>query len=81
MCLRVREAHHISSEDHHQPIAVVLDFVNLQRPGRWPRYLRRLARFDEAGGMATLDRHHDLFHSLQRPKSSSLARDWTLWMS
>ena len=29
---------------HHQPIAVMLD-----RAGRWPRHLRRQARFDEAG--------------------------------
>ena len=35
---------------HHQPIAVVLDFVNPQRAGRRPGRLRRQARFDEAGG-------------------------------
>jgi hypothetical protein len=35
---------------HHQPITVVLDFVNPERAGRWPRHLRRLAWFDEAGG-------------------------------
>ena len=35
---------------HHQPIAVVLDFVDPERAGRWPRHLRRQARFDEAGG-------------------------------
>jgi hypothetical protein len=34
---------------HHQPIAVVLDFVNPQWAGRWPGRLRRLARFNEAG--------------------------------
>jgi hypothetical protein len=33
---------------HHQPVAVVFDFVNPERAGRWPRHLRRLARFDEA---------------------------------
>jgi hypothetical protein len=35
---------------HHQPVAVRIDFVNPQRAGRWPRHLRGLARFDEAGG-------------------------------
>jgi hypothetical protein len=35
---------------HHEPVAVVLDFVDPQGAGRWPRHLRRLARFDEAGG-------------------------------
>jgi hypothetical protein len=35
---------------HHQPVAVMLDFVNPQRAGRWPRHLRRQAWFDEAGG-------------------------------
>jgi hypothetical protein len=34
---------------HHQPVAVVLDFVDPERAGRWPRHHRRLARFDEAG--------------------------------
>ena len=37
---------------HHQAVAVVLDFVNPQRTGGWPHHLRRLARFDEAGGTA-----------------------------
>ena len=37
---------------HHQPVAVVLDLVNPQRAGRWPRRPRRQAWFDEAGGMA-----------------------------
>ena len=32
---------------HHQPIAVVFDFVNPQWAGRWPGRLRRLARCDE----------------------------------
>ena len=40
---------------HHEPIAVMLDFVNPERAGRWPGRLRRLARFDEAGG--TLQDH------------------------
>ena len=30
----------------------VLDLVNPERAGRWPRHLRRLARFDEAGWTA-----------------------------
>ena len=37
---------------HHQPVALVLDFVNPQRAGRRSGHLRRQARFDEAGGMA-----------------------------
>ena len=37
---------------HHQPIAVVFDFVNPQRAGGRSIHLRRQARFDEAGGMA-----------------------------
>ena len=36
---------------HHQPIAVVLDFMNPQRAGRWLLRLRRQAWFDEAEGM------------------------------
>jgi hypothetical protein len=40
---------------HHQPVAVMLDFVDPCRAGRWPRHLRRLARFDEAGGTPPLD--------------------------
>ena len=40
---------------HHQPVAVMLDLMNPQRAGRWPRHLRRLARFDEAGGTPPLD--------------------------
>src|SRR4029077_5935173 len=35
---------------HHQAVAVVLDLVEPERAGRWPRRLRRLARFDETGG-------------------------------
>jgi hypothetical protein len=35
---------------HHQPIAIVLDFVNPHWAGRRPGHPRRLARFDEAGG-------------------------------
>jgi len=35
---------------NHQPIAVMLDFVDPQRAGRWPRHPRRLAGCDEAGG-------------------------------
>ena len=35
---------------HHQPIAVMLDPINPERAGRWPRRLRRQTRFDEAGG-------------------------------
>jgi hypothetical protein len=42
---------------HHQPVAVMLDFVNPKRAGRWPRHLRRLARFDEAGGTPPLQDH------------------------
>jgi hypothetical protein len=42
---------------HHQPVAVMLDFVDPQRAGRWPRRLRRLARFDEAGGTPPLRDH------------------------
>jgi hypothetical protein len=42
---------------HHQPVAVMLDFVNPQWAGRWPRHLRRLARFDEAGGTPPLQDH------------------------
>src|SRR6266581_4739152 len=34
---------------HHQPIAVVFDFVNPERAGRRLSHLRRLAWFDEAG--------------------------------
>ena len=34
---------------HHQPEAIVLDFVNPQRAGRRPGDFRRQARFDEAG--------------------------------
>jgi hypothetical protein len=37
---------------HHQPIAVVLDFMNPQRAGRWSRDPRGLAWFNEAGGAA-----------------------------
>jgi hypothetical protein len=29
---------------HHQSVAIVLDFVDAERAGRWPRRLRRLAR-------------------------------------
>ena len=36
----------------HQAVAVVLDFVDPQRTRGWPRHLRRLARFEEAGGMS-----------------------------
>jgi hypothetical protein len=36
---------------HRQAVAVMLDFVDPQRARRRPRHLRRLARFDEAGGM------------------------------
>ena len=32
---------------NHQPIAVMLDFVNPERAGRWSRHLRRQARCDE----------------------------------
>jgi hypothetical protein len=32
------------------PVAVMLDFVNPQRAGRWPGDFGRLAGFDEAGG-------------------------------
>ena len=35
---------------HHQPIAVVLDLLNPERTRRRSGYLRRQARFDEAGG-------------------------------
>jgi hypothetical protein len=43
---------------HHQAAAVMLDFVNPERAGRWPRGLRRLARFDEAGGSLACLRAH-----------------------
>ncbi|SIO47391.1 Integrase core domain-containing protein [Bradyrhizobium erythrophlei] len=42
---------------HHQPVAVVLDFVDPERAGRWPRHLRRQARFDESGGTPPLVDH------------------------
>src|SRR5258705_12246291 len=42
---------------HHQPIAVMLDFMDPQRAGWRPRHLRQLARFDEARGMAPLKDH------------------------
>ena len=32
-----------------QAIAVMLDFVNPQRAGRWPGHLRRLARLENRG--------------------------------
>jgi hypothetical protein len=35
---------------HHQPIAVMFELVDPERAGRWPGHLRRLARFDDAGG-------------------------------
>jgi hypothetical protein len=47
---------------HHQPVAVVLDFVDPQRAGRWRGHLRRLARFDEAGGTPTLDHAQRIEH-------------------
>ena len=34
---------------HHQSIAVMFDFVNPERAGRWPGHLRWQAWFDEAG--------------------------------
>jgi hypothetical protein len=37
---------------HHQPVTAVFDLMNPERTGGWPRHLRRLARFDEAGGTA-----------------------------
>jgi hypothetical protein len=43
-----RDARAIPS--HHEPITVVLEFVNPQRAGRRSGHLRRQARFDEAGG-------------------------------
>src|SRR5205814_879248 len=42
---------------HHQPVTVMLDFVDPQRAGRWPGHLRRLVRFDEAGGPPRLQDH------------------------
>jgi hypothetical protein len=42
---------------HHQPIAVMLDFVDPRWAGWWSRHLRRLARFDEAGGTPPLQDH------------------------
>ena len=39
---------------HHQPIAVMLDFVDPQRAGWRSRHLRRLARFDKAEGWRTI---------------------------
>jgi hypothetical protein len=40
---------------HHQAIAVVLDFVDPQRAGRWPGHPRRLAGCDEAEGKPPLN--------------------------
>ena len=48
--LRVKQRTAGAIPAHHQPIAVVLDFMNPQRAGRWPRHLRRQAWLDEAGG-------------------------------
>ena len=41
----------------HQPIAVMLDFVNPERAGRRPHHLRRLARSDQAGNAGDLTQH------------------------
>jgi hypothetical protein len=35
---------------HHQPVPVMLDFMNPVRAGWWPGHLRRLAWLDEARG-------------------------------
>jgi hypothetical protein len=43
---------------HHQPVTVMLDLVNPERAGRRSGYLRRQARFDEAGRV----RHDQLRH-------------------
>ena len=48
------DAHAIPA--HHQPVAVVLDFVDPERAGRRSGHLRRQAWFDEAGGMAHIMR-------------------------
>ena len=42
---------------HHQPIAVVLDFVNPERAGRRSRHPRRQARPDETGNVGDLTQH------------------------
>jgi hypothetical protein len=42
---------------HHQPVAVMLDFVNPERAGRWPGHLRRLTWLNEAGGTPPLRDH------------------------
>ena len=42
---------------HHQPVAIVFNFVAPERAGRWPRRLRRQARCDEAGGTPPLQDH------------------------
>ena len=42
---------------NHQPIAVMLDFMNPERPGRRSRHPRRLARSDEAGNVGDLTQH------------------------
>ena len=41
---------------HHQPVAVMLDFVNPEQAGRWPGRPRRQAQLDEAGGTPDHDR-------------------------
>jgi hypothetical protein len=43
---------------HHQPVTVMLALVNPERAGRRSGYLRRQARFDEAGRV----RHDQLRH-------------------
>jgi hypothetical protein len=54
--LRVKQADAQAIPAHHQPITVMLDFVNPDRAGRRSHRLRRQARFDEAGG--TLQARH-----------------------
>jgi hypothetical protein len=48
--LRVKQRIARTIPAHHQSVAIVLDFVNPERAGRRSGHLRRLARFDEAGG-------------------------------
>ena len=55
MAVACEAASALAIPSHHQPIAVMLDFVNPERAGRRLRRLRRQARLDEAGG--TLQDH------------------------
>jgi hypothetical protein len=57
-CRLSRPHHRNGVTANHQPVAVMLDFVNPQHgPDGGRATLRRLARFDEAGGMPSLKDH------------------------